>query len=77
MKAINDGGPLLIQIDDIFSLEQCKALIQAAETSGGFKLEDRGNAQYDRVMMVRPDLASLLFQRLKLIIPDEVDAPEF
>lgn len=70
---IDDGGPLLIQIDDIFSPEQCNALIQAAETSGGFRFEDRDNAQYDRVVMIRPDLARVLFQRLSSFIPNEVD----
>jgi prolyl 4-hydroxylase len=72
-QTIDDGGPLLIQIDNIFTPEQCKALIEAAENSGGFRLEDRGNAQYERVMMVRPDLARVLFQGLRHLIPDEVD----
>lgn len=73
MQAMNDGGPLLIQIDDIFTPEQCQRLIQAAEQSGGFKLEDRDNAQYERVMMVRPDLARVLYARLRHAIPDEID----
>ena len=72
-QTINDGGKLLIQIDDIFTPEQCKTLIEAAEESGGFRLEDRENAQYERVVMVRPDLARVLFDRLRRFIPDDVD----
>ena len=68
-----DGEPLLIQIDDIFTSEQCKSLITAAQQKG-FQSVDRGDvAQYDRVIMNNPDLAQVLYNRLKLIIPDQVD----
>jgi len=30
-------------------------------------------AQYDRVVMKNPDLARLLYNRLKLVIPEQVD----
>ena len=68
-----DGTPLLIQIDDVFTTKQCQDMIAAAELTG-FTAVDRGDmAQYGRVVMILPDLARVLYNRLKHIIPSTVD----
>lgn len=71
-----DRGEDLLQIDNIFTPQQCEMLIANAETTG-FDDVDRGNACYGRVvgriqMDGRP-LQEWLWDRLKDIIPAEVD----
>lgn len=64
--------PLLIQIDDIFSKEECKSLIELAE-SKDMHLVDSGVAQYFRVILDDHELASKLYKRLFKFIPKTID----
>ncbi len=64
-------------LDDIFTLEQCKTLIQVCEAQG-LEHVDRsasglGTVKYDRAMLANKDLAAALFKRLKQYIPQFVD----
>jgi len=67
-----DNGPLLVQVDDIFTAEQCQKLIAVAEDIG-FKPIDNDVAQYGRVTIIRPDLARALHQRLQSYMPRHID----
>lgn len=64
--------PFLIQINDIFSVEECKSLIELAE-SKDMHLIDSGVAQYFRVILNDHDLAYQLYKRLDKFIPKTVD----
>lgn len=56
--------PFLRQIDNIFTEEECKELIERANKVG-WKDIDRGIATYKRVTIVDKDLADLLFKKIK------------
>lgn len=64
--------PLLIQIDDVFTLNECKSLIETAE-SKDMHLVDSGVAQYFRVILDDEQLAAKLYKRLYKFIPKTVD----
>ena len=70
------GEHLLLQIDDIFTVEECKMLIQHAN-SVGYQDVDRGNAVYSRVVgrvSIRGmPLHDFLWARLQPFIPTDVD----
>lgn len=70
------GQYLLIQIDQIFTLEQCKTLINTADAIG-YQDVDRGNAVYNRIIAkVKLDGKSLheyLLEKLRPFIPESVD----
>jgi 2OG-Fe(II) oxygenase superfamily len=76
MKVINiPDGELLMQIDDIFTEEECDRLISSAEASG-LQDQDRGNANYGRVTGIMQfngqPLNEFLWNRLSHIIPTHV-----
>ena len=80
MKVTNvsasDGNELLLQIDNIFTLDQCQTFIRNAEATG-FQDIDRGNACYGRVTgrinLEGQPLHEWLYKHLYEIIPSYVD----
>jgi len=62
------GYDFLYEIDNIFTEEQCKELIERADTTG-WKFIDRGIADYHRAMVVDPELANYLFEGIKHLLP--------
>lgn len=64
-----DPQKFLYQIDDIFTPEECKRLIEKAEKIGWHTM-DRGIALYDRALMTDQNLADYIFQKIKHLVPD-------
>lgn len=67
--------PFLCVIDGLLSKEECKGLISTAEY---LQTDDMGNKSwhkpntgglYQRVIMVDPELARLLYCRIKSLLP--------
>lgn len=58
----------IVQIDDIFTEEECHQLIEKAESLGMSEV-DRGNALYDRSIMVDKELANKLFEKIRHLLP--------
>ena len=63
-----NNKPFLMEIDDIFSEEECKQLIERANNQG-YEYVDRGIAQYFRTIFDDKGLAQNLYTQLYHLIP--------
>lgn len=66
------GEPFLLQIDNIFTKDECHQLIERASLNGMTEVKRTNYAKYDRTIIVDEDLANRLYMTYKDRFPPSI-----